>query len=62
MSGVGILKRLNSGSSMAGESAMGGRQIVEEHGLKVLEEDKSEESPLLPVRLIYAQLMGHGKR
>jgi len=46
--GVGISKRLNSGSSMARKSAMRGRQIVEEHGLKLLEEDKSENPRNVP--------------
>jgi len=48
MSGVGISKRLNSGFSMARESAMRGRQIVEGHGLKLLEEDKSENPRNVP--------------
>jgi hypothetical protein len=39
---VSISKKLNIASSTASESAMRGRQIVEEHGLKFLEEDKSE--------------------
>ena len=31
------------------KSAMRGQQIVEEHGLMLLEEDKSEEFPLIPI-------------
>ena len=38
MSAVGISKRLNIASSTASESAMRGRQIVEEQGLKLLDE------------------------
>jgi putative transposase len=41
MSAVSISKKLNIASSTASESAMKGRQIVEEHGWKLLEEDKS---------------------
>jgi len=41
MSAVSIAKKLNIASSTASESAMKGRQIVEEHGWKLLEEDKS---------------------
>jgi REP-associated tyrosine transposase len=39
MSAVGISKRLNIASSTASESATRGRQIVEEQGLKLLDED-----------------------
>ena len=42
MSAVTISKKLNIASSTASESAMRGRQIVEEHGWKLLEENKSE--------------------
>jgi hypothetical protein len=42
MSAVSISKKLNIASSTASESAMRGRQIVEEHGWKLLEENKSE--------------------
>jgi len=42
MSAVSISKKLNIASSTASESAMRGRQIVEEHGWKLMEEDKSE--------------------
>jgi len=42
MSAVSISKKLNITSSTASESAMRGRQIVAEHGWKLLEEDKSE--------------------
>ena len=41
MSAVSISKKLNIASSTASESAMRGRQIVEEHGWKLLEEIKS---------------------
>ena len=41
MSAVSKLNKLNIASSTASESAMRGRQIVEVHGLKLLEEDKS---------------------
>ena len=44
MSAVSISRKLKIASSTASESAMRGRQIVEEHGLKLLEEDKSENS------------------
>ncbi len=39
MSAVGISKKLNIASSTASESVTRGRQIVEEQGLKLLEED-----------------------
>jgi REP element-mobilizing transposase RayT len=39
MSAVGISKKLNIASSTASESATRGRQIVEERGLKLLDED-----------------------
>jgi hypothetical protein len=39
MSAVVISKKLNIASSTASESAMRGRQIVEKHGFKLLEED-----------------------
>jgi hypothetical protein len=42
MSAVSIAKKLNIASSTASESAMRGRQLVEEHGWKLLEENKSE--------------------
>ncbi|RJQ56152.1 MAG: transposase [Desulfobacteraceae bacterium] len=42
MSAVSISKELNIAFSTASESAMRGRQIVEEHGWKLLEEEKSE--------------------
>jgi hypothetical protein len=42
MSAVSISKKLNISSSTASESAMRGRQIVEERGLKLLKEDNSE--------------------
>jgi hypothetical protein len=42
MSAVSISKKLNIASSTGSESAVRGRQIVEEHELKLLEEDKSE--------------------
>ena len=48
MSAVSISKKLNIASSTASESAMRGRQIVEEHGLKLLEEDKSENPRNVP--------------
>ncbi|CAB1057821.1 hypothetical protein D1BOALGB6SA_2576, partial [Olavius sp. associated proteobacterium Delta 1] len=48
ISAVSISKKLNIASSTASESAMKGRQIVEEHALKLMEEDKSEERPLNP--------------
>ena len=48
MSAVSISKKLNIASSTASESAMRGRQIVEEHGLKLLEEDKSEKPRNVP--------------
>jgi REP element-mobilizing transposase RayT len=41
MSAVWISKKLNIASSTASESAMRGRQIVKELGLKLLEEDES---------------------
>ncbi|CAB1057286.1 hypothetical protein D1BOALGB6SA_2025, partial [Olavius sp. associated proteobacterium Delta 1] len=37
--------KLNIASSTASESAMRGRQIVEEHALKLMEEDKFEGRP-----------------
>ena len=52
MSAVGISKKLNIASSTASESAMRGRQIVEEHEWKLLEEDESEERPLILPQLI----------
>jgi putative transposase len=39
MSAVGISKKLNIASATASESITRGRQIVEEQGLKLLEED-----------------------
>ena len=48
MSAVSISRKLKIASSTASESAMRGRQIVEEHGLKLLEEDKSEYSRNVP--------------
>ena len=48
MSAVSISKKLNIASSTASESAMRGRQIVEEHGLKLLEENKSENPRNVP--------------
>jgi REP element-mobilizing transposase RayT len=48
MSAVWISKRLNIAPSTASESAMRGRQIVEEHGLKLLKEDKSENPRNVP--------------
>jgi hypothetical protein len=42
MSAVSIAKKLNIASSTASESAMKGRQIVEDNGWKLLEDDKSE--------------------
>jgi len=48
MSAVSISKELNVASSTAGESAMRGRQIIEEHGWKLLEEDKSENPRNVP--------------
>ncbi len=42
------IEKLNIASSTASESAMRGRQIVEEHGLKLLEEDKSENTRNVP--------------
>lgn len=41
LSAVWISKKLNIASSTASESAMRGRQIIDEHGWKLLEEDKS---------------------
>ena len=41
MSAVSISKKLNIASTTASESAMRGRQIVEEFGWKLLDEDKS---------------------
>jgi hypothetical protein len=41
MSAVCIPKKLDIASSTASKSAMRARQIVEEHGLKLLEDDKS---------------------
>ncbi|CAB1058290.1 hypothetical protein D1BOALGB6SA_3046, partial [Olavius sp. associated proteobacterium Delta 1] len=40
--------KLNIASSTASESAMRGRQIVEEHALKLMEEDKSENPRNVP--------------
>jgi hypothetical protein len=51
MSAVSISKKLNIASSTASESAMRGRQIVEEHGWKLLEENKSEN----PRNVIYSK-------
>jgi putative transposase len=48
MSAVSISRKLKIASSTASESAMRGRQIVEEHGWKLLEEDKSENSRNVP--------------
>jgi len=48
MSAVSISKKLNIASSTASESAMRGQQIVEEHGLKLLEEDKSKNPRNVP--------------
>ena len=42
MTAVSISKKQNIASSTASESAMRGGQIVEGHGWKLLEEDKSE--------------------
>jgi hypothetical protein len=39
MSGVGISKRLNIASATASESAMKGRQIVKDQGLKLWDEE-----------------------
>jgi len=39
---VVIMKTLIMATSTASESAMKGWQLAEEHGLKLLEEDKSE--------------------
>jgi hypothetical protein len=39
MSAVGISQKLNIPSSTASESVTRGRQIVEEQGLKLLDED-----------------------
>jgi len=48
MSAVSISKKLNTASSTASESAMKGRQIVEEHGWKLLEDDKFENPRNVP--------------
>lgn len=48
MSGISISKKLHIASSTASESAMRGRQIIEEHGWKLLEEDKSENPRNVP--------------
>ena len=48
MSAVSISKKLNIASSTASESAMRGRQIVEEQGWMLLEEDKSEKPRNVP--------------
>ena len=48
MSAVSISKRLNIASSTASESVMRGRQIVEEHGWKLLEEDQTENPRNVP--------------
>jgi putative transposase len=48
MSAVSISKKLNIAFSTAGECAMRGRLIVEEHGWKLLEEDKSENPRMSP--------------
>ena len=48
ISAVWIAKKLNIASSTASESAMRGRQIVEEHGWKLLEDDKSENPRNVP--------------
>jgi hypothetical protein len=52
MSAVSISRKLNIASPTASESAIRGRQIVEEQGLKLWEEDKSEERPLLTINVI----------
>jgi len=52
MSAVSISKKLKIASSTASESAMRGRQIVEEHGLKLMEEDKSENPRNVPYYLL----------
>ena len=43
-----IVRPLNIAASTASESAMRGRQIVEERGLKLLEEAKSENPRNVP--------------
>jgi putative transposase len=48
MSAVSIAKKLNIASSTASESAMKGRQIVEKHGWKLLEDGKSENPRNVP--------------
>ena len=48
MSAVSISKKLNIAASTASESAMRGRQIVEEGALKLLEGDKSENPRNVP--------------
>ena len=48
MSAVSLAKKLNIASSTASESAMRGRQIVEDSGWKLLEEDKSENPRYVP--------------
>ena len=48
MSAVSISKKLNIASSTASESAMRGRQIVEEQGWKLLGKDKSENPRNVP--------------
>jgi hypothetical protein len=56
MSAVSISKKLNIASSTASESAIRGRQIVEEQGLKLLEEDKSENPRNVPSSLISSRI------
>lgn len=48
MSAVSISKKLNIAASTASESAMRGRQIVQQNGWKLLEEDKSEKPRNVP--------------
>ena len=48
MSAVSISEKLNIASSTASESAMRGRQIVEEQAWKLMEEDKSENTRNVP--------------
>ena len=48
MSAVWIAKKLNIASSTASESAMRGRQIVEDHGWKLLKDDKSDNPRNVP--------------
>ena len=48
MSAVSISKKLNIASSTASESAMRGKQIVENQGWKLLEEGKTEDPRNVP--------------